>query len=73
MFALRKKQDRRKFNPAVERAVIVQSICTGERSLVFVDRETGKREQVGCIRGEDDLDSYVREYGLDREKIRREF
>lgn len=73
MFGHRKKEKEGMFDPSKQKAVIVQSICTGEQSLCFVDKETGKKEQVGCVRTEADLDAYVKEYHLDKAAIGREF
>jgi len=68
-----RRDSKHRFDPDNEKAVIVQSICTGEKSLCFVDKATGIRHQVGCIRDDADLDAYVKEYHLSKGQIEREF
>lgn len=50
--------------------VIRSSICTGEKVACMRDRESGRLHEVMLIRTGDDLDSFCRGYGLDREKIK---
>ena len=52
--------------------MVVQSICTGEQSLVFVGKD-GTRRQVGLVKDGRDLERYAREYGFDPESVGREF
>ncbi|MDD7200210.1 MAG: hypothetical protein SPF89_12205 [Sphaerochaetaceae bacterium] len=66
------RQDRQAFHPEYERPVVVQSICTGEQSLVFVGKD-GSRRQVGLVKDGRDLKRYAREYGFDPDAVGREF
>ena len=60
------------FHPEYGHPVVVQSICTGEQSLVFVGKD-GTRRQVGLVKDGRDLERYAREYGFDPESVGREF
>ena len=46
-------------------AVIKCSICTGEQVAGFKDLSTGKFEDIMLIRNDNDLDKFMREYGID--------
>lgn len=50
--------------------VIRSSICTGEKVACMRDRESGRLHEVMLIRTGDDLDSFCREYGLEKEKLK---
>ena len=52
--------DRERLEP-----VIRCSICTGEQVAGFRDRRTGAFREVALIRGEEDLSSFRREYGVE--------
>ena len=45
--------------------VIRSSICTGEETAGFRDRETGHFTEVMLIRSEADLKAFKEEYGID--------
>lgn len=53
--------------------VIHSSICTGEKTAGFKDRETGKFQDICCIRSSKDLDKFMETYGISREDIRTEY
>ena len=40
------------------------SICTGEQTAGFLDRETRRFEEVMLIRGEADLKKFCQQYGV---------
>ncbi len=61
-----------RFDPEAQRAVIIQSVCTGEQSLYFIDKKDGTEHQVGCIRSPEDLEAYLKEYHLRLSQIERE-
>ena len=52
------------FNPERYTPVIRCSICTGEQSAGFRDRETGRVEEIMLIRDEKDLASFRAQYGI---------
>lgn len=45
--------------------VIRSSICTGEKTACFRNRETGKVHEVLVIRGSGDLKEFGAQYGVD--------
>ncbi len=47
--------------------VIRQSICTGEKTAGFQNRETGKFIEVMLIRTQADLDAFRAQYGIEGE------
>ena len=53
------------YDPARQKAVLKCSICTGEQVAGFQDIHTGKFEEVMLIRGEADLQSFKRQYGVE--------
>ncbi|MFA7118533.1 MAG: hypothetical protein WC159_07125 [Sphaerochaetaceae bacterium] len=53
--------------------IIVHSICTGEMSLCLEDRRTGERKQLGCIRNDADLQTYIKQYHLKKDEIVQEW
>ena len=51
--------------PDTQKPILRKSICTGETTAGFKDLNTGKYLEVMLIRGEKDLEQFMREYGLD--------
>ena len=41
------------------------SICTGEKTVGFVNNETGKFREIELIRTQTDLDAFCVKYGVD--------
>lgn len=50
--------------PDSKKPVLHKSICTGETTAGFKDRETGKYTEVMLIRDEKDLKRFMSEYGI---------
>ena len=50
--------------------VLRSSICTGEMTACFRDRETGKLKEIMVIRSPKDLADSGKEYSVDVSKIR---
>lgn len=69
MFSRKKKTDTLSYNPTLQRPVIKSSICTGERVAGFVDKESGKFEDIMLIRDDADLQKFCALYGLKAEEI----
>lgn len=65
MFGIRKKKQEtlsyntEEFSPAVK-----SSICTGEKVAGFVEKKTGKFEDVMLIRTEEDMQEFKRIYNI---------
>ena len=58
------------YDPATQTLAIRCSICTGEQTLGFKDKDTGRFHEYLLIRTEDELKAFMAEYGLkDIEKI----
>ncbi len=49
--------------------VIRSSICTGEKTAGFEDRETGKFQDLMLISSEGDLQEFCARYGVDKKDI----
>ncbi|MCD7885250.1 MAG: aspartate dehydrogenase [Lachnospiraceae bacterium] len=57
--------DSKAYDPAVYKPVLKCSICNGERVAGFKNRQTGKFEEVVCIKNDRELEEFLRQYGLD--------
>ena len=44
--------------------VIMCSICNGEQVAGFKDKQTGRFDEVMLIRGDKDLDEFMKTYGI---------
>ena len=64
----KKSYDREKQAP-----VIHSSICTGEKVAGFKDLETGKFEEVACLKSDADLEDFLEAYGIDRSEVKTEY
>ena len=59
-----------KYDPSVQEPVIHKSICTGEATVGFVDRATGRYSDYSKVTCEEDIVRFCRETGISREEIR---
>lgn len=64
MFGKKKPQLRSSYDSSRQRPVIKSSICTGERVAGFVDKESGKFEDIMLICNEEDLERFCSIYGI---------
>lgn len=73
MFGRKKKTEEKiqTYDASRLRPVIKSSICTGEQVAGFVDKESGKFQDIMLIRGETDLHSFCKIYGLKEEEIEK--
>lgn len=69
MFWRRKREEHRSFDHAKKRPVIRASICTGEQTACFQDRETGRLEEVMLLRTPEDRAAFCRMYGIREEEL----
>lgn len=69
----RKKEKQIAYNRQNEIPVIKTSICTGEQTVGFKEKTTGKFREVMLIREEDDLQLFMHQYGISREEIKKEW
>jgi len=67
MFGRKKKitqYDRENLRPAIR-----SSICTGEQVAGFQNIHTGKFSEVMLVRDDEDLEEFLKTYGLSREEV----
>ena len=70
LFFRKARADRKAaFDPAQYRPAMRVSICTGERTAGFQDRETGDFHDVMQVPGDRELSAFCREYGVKKEDI----
>lgn len=68
------KQDEEvQFDRENSKPVIRSSICTGEQVAGFKDLHTGHFTEIMLIRNNEDIEEFIRKYGISREEIRREW
>lgn len=60
----RKKEARSGYDAEKLTPVIRSSICTGEKTAGFREKETGKFRDVMLIRDEADLEAFRKQYGI---------
>lgn len=69
MFNKKKALPKLSYDSSRQRPVIKSSICTGERVAGFVDKESGKFEDIMLIRNEEDMQRFCGLYGLKAEDV----
>lgn len=69
----KKKEKSRSFDRDRQVPVIRSSICTGEKTAGFKNLETGKFQDICCIRSDRDLEEFMKTYGIAREEIKTEY
>lgn len=68
----KKKQPQKRYDEQAVEPVLRKSICTGETTAGFKDRQSGKFREVMLIRSERDLKEFMDSYGVD-ERPRTEY
>ena len=58
------------YDPEAQEPVIHKSICTGETTVGFVDLATGKYHDLRKVTGEEEIEKFCSETGIERDKIR---
>lgn len=71
LFGKKKKQEIKRYDSEKLSPAIKASICTGEKVAGFVDKDSGKFDDIMLIRGEQDLQAFCQLYGLKEEEIRK--
>ena len=70
MFGKRKAKVKKSYDKEDQRLVIKCSICTGEQVAGFINKKTGKFQEVMLVKDETDLKLFKDMYGLeDVEKV----
>lgn len=67
MFIRKKKQKSLKFDTEKFQPALKASICTGEKVAGFIERETGKFEDVMLVCTEEDLQEFRETYDIKEE------
>lgn len=73
MFWKRNEKRKADYDTTGKIPVIRASICTGERVAGFKDEKTGRFEDLMVIRGEKDLQTFLRRYGVEEDEIKKEW
>lgn len=71
MFGKKKTIVTEQFDKENYRAILKCSICTGEQVAGFKNLHTGEFHDLMLIRNADDLDTFMRRYGV--EEIKKEY
>ena len=58
------------FDPARQQPAVRKSICTGEMTAGFIDRETGKFQDVMRLDGQAGLEQFCRDIGVKPEEVK---
>ncbi len=58
------------FDSEKEEPVVHKSICTGETTVGFSDRATGRYRDVRKVMSASEIEAFCREVGVDPQKIR---
>ena len=72
MFGLKKRAPRspKTFDRTLLEPCLRRSICTGEKSAGFRNRETGRFEEYAAVRTDADLQAFLDEYGLKADELK---
>lgn len=60
----RKKNQPLEYDKENKKPILRCSICTGEQVAGFKDIHTGKFEDIMLVRGQKDLDDFMKRYGI---------
>ena len=63
MALFRKKTPVIKYDPATQQPAVRRSICTGEMTVGFIDRQTGKFTDLMRVEGQKGLEDFMRDIG----------
>ena len=58
------KKQKIAFDPAKQEPAVRKSICTGEMTVGFIDKETGKFQDLMRVNGQKGLDDFCTELGV---------
>ncbi len=69
MFGKKKQESPIMYDKEQKQPAIKASICTGEKVAGFVDKSSGKFEELMLVRDERDIEGFCRRCGISPEKI----
>ena len=67
----RKEPPKIPYDPATQEPAVRSSICTGEMTVGFRDRKTGKFLEYALARTQGDIDAFCARTGIEPEDIKR--
>ena len=70
MSLFRRKKPVLRYDAATQQPAVRQSICTGEMTAGFIDRQTGRFREVMRVDGRRGLEAFAREAGVAPEDVR---
>ena len=59
------------YDPAKQEPALRSSICTGEMTVGFLDRQTGKFKEYELARSQSDVDTFCKRVGVEAKDIKR--
>ena len=67
----RKEPPRIAYDPAAQQPALRSSICTGEMTVGFLDRKTGRFTEYELARSQSDVDTFCKRVGIEAKDIKR--
>lgn len=67
----KKEPSRIPYDPETQQPAVRSSICTGEMTVGFIDRATGKFREYELARSQSDIDAFCKRTGTAPEEIKR--
>ena len=58
------------YNPAAQQPAVRRSICTGEMTVGFVDRSSGKFQEYQLARDQKELEAFCKATGIEPNQIK---
>ena len=58
------------YDPAVQQPAVRRSVCTGEMTAGFLDRETGRFQDLMLLRDQAELADFARRTGVAPEEVK---
>ena len=65
MSLFKKKEPELSFDPATQEPAVRRSICTGEMTVGFIDRRTGRFTDLMRVDNQKELDAFMKRIGVD--------
>ncbi|MBE7005221.1 MAG: aspartate dehydrogenase [Ruminococcaceae bacterium] len=59
------------YDPETQEPAVRSSICTGEMTVGFIERKTGKFREYELARSQDDVDAFCKRVGMEPKDIKR--
>lgn len=70
LFGRRKRRPAVAFDPDAQQPAVRRSICTGEMTAGFIDRQTGKFQDVMLVDGPAGLEEFCERIGADVNEVK---